>query len=512
MLVTADTARLHRSRRLRRLALAAVVGLLAIAPAAARAAAAPYVPGVVVVGFANGTPAAARGALLVRAGMARVSAPQSDVREVHLRRGVGVADAIARLRANRSVLWAVPDYIAHEAGTAESLDPYEAVDPVDLLEPFSLGSPFQLAAPFIPNDPGSAGTPGGWQQLQWNFVGQYGVGAPQAWANLIADGHPGGSGVTVAVLDTGVAYANHGRYVRSPDFSPYEFVHGWDFVANSPYPEDRNGHGTQVAGTIAEETNNGVGVTGLAYGVRLMPIRVLNGQGNGDATRIAEGVDFAVNHHAQIINMSLEFTAGTITANDIPQLIAAIDYAHSKNVLVVAAAGNESMAQLSYPAKARYVLAVGASTDDGCLAYYSNYGAALDLVAPGGGGDAAVPGDANCVPDSATAGPDIIQETFLGLNYPDPRVFGLPDGYYGTSMAAPHVSATAALVIASGVLGPHPTVAEIVARLEATATPLGPNGVDDPTHYGYGLVNAAAATAPTGSTGPTGTSGPTGAT
>jgi serine protease len=91
------------------------------------------------------------------------------------------------------------------------------------------------------------------------------------------------------------------------------------------------------------------------------------------------------------------------------------------------------------------------------------------------------------------------------------RVFGLPSGYFGTSMAAPHVSAIAALIIASGVIGPHPRVAAIIARLKSTATPLGANG-NDPRHYGAGLVDAARATAPLGSTGPTGPSGPSGPT
>ena len=364
------------------------------------------------------------------------------------------------------------------------------------------------AGAVLPNDPGAAATPEGWESLQWNFDGTYGVGAPQAWANLIADGRPGGAGVIVAVLDTGIAYAHHGRFVRSPDFSPYEFVRGYDFVAHSPYPEDRNGHGTQVAGTIAEETNNGLGVTGLAYGIRLMPVRVLNAQGDGDAVTIAKGIRYAVNHHAQIINLSLEFTAGTIDAHEIPELISAIAYAHQKNVLVVAAAGNEGLAQLSYPAKARYVLAVGASTESGCLAGYSNHGPGLALVAPGGGPNALIPDEPNCTTDGPQG--DIYQETFAGINYPDYRVFGLPSGYYGTSMATPHVSAIAALVIASGVLGPHPKVAAIINRLESTATPLGPGGVNDPYYYGAGLVNAAAATAPSGSTGSTGTTGSSG--
>jgi serine protease len=480
--------------------------LVVLVPAVAQAATATYVPGVVVVGFANTTPTGVRNATLARVGMVRASSPESDVREVKLRPHVSVASAVARLRGGRGVLWAVPDYIAHMAGVsvAASAQGSFAFTP---MVPFN--DQLALPPPFIPDDPGTTGDAGGWQQLQWNFAGQFGVNAPQAWANLIADGRPGGTGVTVAVLDTGIAYANHGRFVRSPDFSGHEFVEGYDFVANSPYyPEDRNGHGTQVAGTIAEETDNGIGVTGLAYGARLMPVRVLNSQGAGSATAIAEGVLFAVKHHAQIINMSLEFTPGSVKATGIPELIDAIDYAHSKNVLVVAASGNDQDGQIAYPAKARYVLAVGATTADGCLAWYSNFGSGLALVAPGGGGDASIPDDSDCAP-KAPAGPDIYQETFANVNDPNPHVFGLPSGYIGTSMAAAHVSATAALVIASGVLGPHPTVAQIIARLESTATPLGPSGGDS-ARFGAGLVNAAAATAPIGSSGSTGTSGASG--
>ncbi len=215
----------------------------------------------------------------------------------------------------------MPDYIAHIAVASAPVAPRG-------FAPSLLPGDDQLAPmPFLPNDPGASGAPGGWEALQWNFDGQWGVQAPQAWANLIAAGHPGGygAGIVVAVLDTGVAYADHGRYVRSPDFDASQFVAGYDFVSHTAYPEDRNGHGTQVAGTIAEETNNAIGVTGLAYGVRIMPVRVLNSQGNGRASTIAKGIMFAVRHHAQIINLSLEFDAGTVTAADIPQLIQAID-------------------------------------------------------------------------------------------------------------------------------------------------------------------------------------------
>jgi serine protease len=375
-----------------------------------------------------------------------------------LRRGQSLGATLARLRARPGVRWAVPDYVARIAAVA--------------------------------NDPGDTTVPGGWTQLQWNFVGPFGVNAPQAWDNLQADGAPGGQGATVAVLDTGVAYANRGRFHLSPDFSRYQFVKGYDFIGRDPYPNDRNGHGTFVASTIAEATNNGVGLTGLAYGVHIMPIRVLDTQGEGEASTIAEGVRFAVNHGAQVVNLSLEFSPG-VKASDIPELIEAIRYAHRHRVLVTAAAGNEGHTAVAYPAHAPYVISVGATTEHGCLAAYSNDGSGLTLVAPGGGPDADLLGDPNCKPEQP--GRDIYQVTFTGSS---PRRFGIPSGYEGTSMATPHVSAVAALVIASGVLGPHPTPAQLTARLRATARKLGGGG--DERLYGAGLLDAGAATAPGG--------------
>src|SRR5207244_1897521 len=232
-------------------------------------------------------------------------------------------------------------------------------------------------------------------------------------------------------------------------------------------------------------------LTGLAYGARIMPVRVLDGEGEGEASTIAEGVRFAVRRGARIVNLSLEFTPN-VTASDIPELIDALRYARRHNVLVVAAAGNEAHSAIAYPARAPYVVAVGAITEHGCLADYSNEGSGLTLVAPGGGADASLPGDPNCHPE-LPAGGDIYQVTFAGSS---PRRFGLPAGYEGTSMAVPHVSAIAALVIASGVLGRNPTPARLTARLRATARKLGGGG--DEALYGAGLVDAAPATGPGG--------------
>jgi serine protease len=375
-----------------------------------------------------------------------------------LARGESVKTALGRLRRCHAVSWAQPDYLARIATTG-----------------------------FIPDDPGTAHVAGGWRALQWNFVGPFGVGAPEAWANLIADGAPGGSGVTVAVLDTGVAYEDRGKFLRSPDFEASQFVKGYDFVAGSAHPDDRNGHGTFVAGTIAEATNNGRGLTGLAYGVKIMPVRVLDASGEGDASTIAKGVRFAVNHGAKVINLSLEFS-GEVTASDVPELVSALSYAHAHGVVIVAAAGNEGSTDVPYPARDEFAIAVGASTEHGCLADYSNYGRHIDLVAPGGGADANLPEDPNCRPNR-TPGRDVYQETFTGTS---PRIFGFPDGYEGTSMAAPVVAATAALVISSRILGPNPQPASVRWRLEQTARPLG--GAADSSDYGHGLVDAATAT------------------
>jgi serine protease len=428
--------------------------------ASATGSSASYAPNEVVVGYGPG-PRRARMASTRAAGADDPVALGASTRVLRLAPGVSITSALRRLRSQRDVDWAVPDYRAHIAGG------------------------------LIPNDEGTSHKPGGWQELQWNFAGPYGVDAPEAWANVAADGHPGGKGVIVAVLDTGVAYARRGRFRRSPDFGRFTFVGGYDFVAHNRFPNDRNGHGTFVAGVIAEATDNHYGLTGLAFAARIMPVRVLDSEGEGEASTIAQGVYFAVRHGAQVINLSLEFSPG-ITASDIPELIAALRFAHRHRVLVIAAAGNEGHTAIAYPARAPDVVSVGATTEHGCLASYSNDGAGLTLVAPGGGADADLPGDPDCHPEQPP-GRDVFSVTFAGSS---PARFGIPNGYEGTSMATPHVAGTAALIIASGVLGRHPTPAQVIARLRATARRLGGGG--DERMYGAGLVDAAAATAPGG--------------
>ncbi|HEY6759481.1 MAG TPA: S8 family serine peptidase [Baekduia sp.] len=369
-----------------------------------------------------------------------------------------VAATIARYQRHGDVRYAVRNAVAHTSGA------------------------------YMPDDPGRGTTPGRWAAVQWNFAGPAGVDAPDAWGHLIAAGHPGGQGVKIAVLDTGVAYRQFGKTPASPDLAGTRFVQGYDFVGHDPYANDRNGHGTHVTSTIAETTNNGIGLTGLAYGASIMPVKVLDDSGEGDATVIAQGVRYAVKHGAKVINLSLEFSSD-IGWRQIPQLIDAISEARAKGVVVVAASGNEADTAVAYPARNGNVLSVGSTTEHACLSDFSNQGPGLDLVAPGGGQDAPLD-DPGC-DHGGTPGRNIAQMTLIGIHK---TKIGIPRGYEGTSMAVPHVSAAAALVIASGVLGPDPSAQAVERRLETTARDLGAPGYD--TSYGYGLINAAAATDP----------------
>ena len=175
---------------------------------------------------------------------------------------------------------------------------------------------------------------------------------------------------------------------------------------------------------------------------------------------------------------------------EIPDVVSALHLAERRGIVVVAAAGNQYDATVAYPARVKSVIAVGATTYDGCQADYSNTGHGLDVSAPGGGPDApntdSVWDAAHCNPDSI--GRPIVQQTFAS----DVTVqrFGLRRDYKGTSMASPHVAAIAALLIASKRLGPHPSPREVEARIKETARP-----TDRPDRYGAGIVDAAAALA-----------------
>lgn len=439
----------------------ALAAALVAAPAAA--AAPGYVPGEVIVGYEKG---ADRAAAQRATGVGEAKVLPGGSRRVRILDGESIAETLRELRKQPGVGYAVANYRAR-------------------------------ASAFLPNDPGKDG-PGGAAQLQWNFFGPTGVRAPDAWQIARDLNVDGGHGVVVAVLDTGVAYQDRRRFRRAPDLLARRFVKGYDFVDDDPYPNDDNGHGTHVTGTIAQATNNATGVTGLAYGVKIMPLRVLDFQGAGDAGSIARAIRFAARRGADVINMSLEFDPG-VRASQIPDIVRAVNYAHKKGVVIVAASGNAGNTAVAYPARTSHVISVGATTIRACQAEYSNSGRGLDVVAPGGGNDItpAPPGSpgenaydtAVCRP--AETGPDIYQQTFTR----SVRSFGLPEGYQGTSMASPHVAATAALIIATKRLGSRASPDAVEARIKETARDLGPTGPD--RRYGAGLIDTAAAIDPT---------------
>ena len=440
----------YRRRRLP-LSLAVLCGiaavlLVAVAPASAQPPGG-YIPGEVIVRYDSGTEPGTQSSIESRSGTEPVDALPGGTTQLEVEDGESVAETISELRTDPSVAYAVPNYVARASA--------------------------------FPNDPGFA--------LQWNFSGPFGINMPEAWALAKQRGAPGGRGALVAVLDTGVAYRRFGPFRRAPDLR--SFARGYDFVDDDRYPLDLNGHGTHVAGTIAESTNNGIGAAGIAYGARIMPVRTLDTFGAGDAVTVSRGIRYAVRHHADVINMSLEFPA-FVDSRDIPDVISAIRYARRHGVVVTAVAGNEAgTSVIPYPGRAPGVIAVAATTDRGCQAEYSNAGAGVDVAAPGGGNDAALSDNAwdleHCQP--GVQGASIYQQTFGA----DPAHFALPSGYYGTSMASPHVAGLAALIIASERLGRHPRRGAVERLIEQTARDIGPPGFD--TRYGHGLIDAAAA-------------------
>ena len=386
-----------------------------------------YVPDEILVKFTPGTSDDVISEINSRHGtFEKYTSPYGKFKVIGIPAGRTVSEMVEIYNENPHVEYAEPNYIAY--------------------------------ALMMPNDP--------YYVYQWNLdnSGYGGINVEAAWDFST------GIGVTVAVIDTGVAYENYGRrYKQAPDLANTLFVAGYDFVNNDAHPNDDNSHGTHVAGTIAQSTDNGIGVAGVAFNAYIMPIKVLNKAGSGTYDWVTEGIYYAVDHGANVISMSLGGPSPSTTLED------ALAYAYNSGVTVVAAAGNDGKNVLNYPAAYDdYVIAVGATRYDETLAYYSNYGSSLDLVAPGG--------DLTVDQNGDGYGDGVLQNTF------NPNTKNTRDFAYwffqGTSMATPHIAGVAALVIANGVTGPD----NVRAALETTAEDLGTTGFDET--YGWGLVDA----------------------
>jgi thermitase len=192
------------------------------------------------------------------------------------------------------------------------------------------------------------------------------IQAPQAW-----DISQGSSNVTVAIIDTGVDLSH-------PDLAA-KIVPGFDFFNNDPDPSDDNGHGTHVAGIAAASTNNGIAVAGVSFDCRIMPVKVLSAGGGGTWDAVANGITFAADNGAHVINLSLG------GYSDVPAVRSAINYAWNRGLLICAGAGNDNVSTLFYPAAYPNAIAVGSTDPNDSKSSFSNFGPWVDVAAPGSG-------------------------------------------------------------------------------------------------------------------------------
>lgn len=287
------------------------------------------------------------------------------------------------------------------------------------------------------------------------------VDAEQVWggaegATNVIPGNIAGSGVKVAILDTGIDYGH-------PDLDGV-YAGGYDFVDNDNDPRDGHGHGTHCAGIVAAEDND-QGVIGVAPMASIYAVRVLDDQGSGYTSDIIAGIDWSVDNNMHVVSMSLGGGSYDSAFN------AAINRAYDANIVVVAASGNDGKGTISYPAKYENAIAVGAIDKNHQLASFSNYGPEQEVVAPGV--------DIYSTMPTYTVTMNSWWYGGYSKNY---------DTMSGTSMACPMVAGTVALIREAN---PDLTAPEVRNILHTTSVDLGQQGWDQ--YYGYGLVNAKAA-------------------
>ncbi|WP_188647844.1 S8 family peptidase [Marinithermofilum abyssi] len=348
-----------------------------------------YVPDELVVKFKSDTSTTAKSSLHSQEN-AKVVSRNSDLGfEVIKLKDQSVQEAMKAYRNNPHVEYAEPNYI--------------------------------VKANWTPNDPAFSSQQYGPQKVQ----------APAAW-----DITRGSSSVRIAIVDTGVQY-NH------PDLSG-KVIKGYDFVNNDWDPMDGNGHGTHCAGIAAAVTNNSTGIAGMAPNASIYAVRVLDNNGSGTLTDVADGITHAADNNSKVISLSLGATTGASYLQN------AVNYAWNKGAVVVAAAGNSGTSAPNYPAYYSNAIAVGSTDSSDNKSYFSNWGTWVDVAAPG---------------------------SSIYSTYPTNTYATLS----GTSMATPHVAGLAGLLASQG-----RSNSNIRAAIENTADATPGTG----TYWRFGRINA----------------------
>ncbi|RAP76689.1 S8 family peptidase [Paenibacillus montanisoli] len=270
-----------------------------------------------------------------------------------------------------------------------------------------------------------------YSQYQWNLPI---IETEKGWSVS-----KGNNGVLIAVLDTGVQ-------LDHPDLKG-KLAEGTNLVISDTPPEDDVGHGTHVSGIIAAAVNNGEGVAGMTWYNKVLPVKVLDSSGAGSTYTVAEGVIWATDHGAKVINMSLGNYAEAQFLHD------AVKYAYDHDVVLIAASGNDNTERPGYPAAYPEVFAVGSTNSDGTRSTFSNYGDYIDVAAPGFS----------------------IASTYPGSQYA---------ALSGTSMASPHVAALAGLIRS---INPELTNVEVMDIMRNSSKDLGDKGKDK--YFGYGQID-----------------------